>query len=206
MIELNDFIKLQKFIREYVELDGGTHVFRIAKYSSIILNEMECTAEYSGYVGMAAAFHDIGKLFVPKEILDKPDKLTPEEFAQVQPHTTMGHKLMYPLKSNFFHTASEIALRHHENWDGSGYPHGLKKLQIPFNARVVSIVDVFDSLVHKRSYKDAWTINEATKFIHEMSGKKFDPDIVKKFDKAISKIAGIVEVEQAKDDQKSSSS
>lgn len=199
MIELNDFVKLQEFISEYVEIDGHTHVFRIAKYSSIMLKELGKPDEYAGYVGLAAALHDIGKLFVPAEILSKPGKLTPEEFELIKPHCSHGHNLMSPLNSNFFHTAGTIALYHHENWNGSGYPHGISGKQIPFNARVISIIDVFDSLVHTRVYKKAWTIKEAMKFINDQSGKKFDPEIVEVFDRVIAKFAGIVELEQQRD-------
>lgn len=199
MLELREFVKLQKYVNEYVELDGGTHVFRIAKYTSVILHHMDCTTEYSGYVGLAAALHDIGKLFIDRDILEKPAKLSAEEFEIVKTHSIQGFNLMGPLRSNFFQSAAEIALNHHENWDGSGYPHGIKGNQIPFNARVVAVIDVFDSLVHKRVYKDSWSIKEAMEYIHDQSGKKFDPEIIAHFDKSVAHLAGIVELDQQRD-------
>jgi len=194
MLELGEFVKLQKVINDYVHLDGGTHVFRIAKYTSILLAAMGKSNEYSGYVGLGAALHDIGKIFIPLEILEKPGKLTPGEFEIVKTHSLEGYKLMAGLKSNFFQMSAEISLYHHENYDGTGYPMGIKGQQIPFNARVVSIVDVFDSLVHKRSYKDNWSIKEALDFMNEQTGKKFDPELMEHFDKVVSKLAGQVEL------------
>lgn len=195
MLHLKEFVQLQAPIQEYIEVDGGTHVFRMALYTSMLLNNLGYTPEHSSFVGMTAALHDIGKLFVDREILNKPGKLTPDEFSQIKPHTIQGFKLMGGLRSNFFQTAAGIALYHHESWDGSGYPYGLKGEQIPLNARVVAVADVFDSLMHSRVYKDAWPVSKCVEFINERSGTKFDPQVIEAFNKTVADMASTKELE-----------
>ena len=189
MLDLKEFINLQKYVQDYIELDGGTHVFRIAKYTSMILRKLDYTEEHSDFVGMVAMLHDIGKLFVPDDIVHKPGKLEPVEFEIMKTHTTKGYELLKDMRSHYFNSAASIALYHHENWDGSGYPLGIRNKQIPIYARAVSVVDVFDSLAHPRVYKDAWSISDTVQFIHDQREIKFDPMLVEVFDDVVADLA-----------------
>jgi putative two-component system response regulator len=128
--------------------------------------------------------HDIGKITVADRILCKPGKLTEAEFSEMKLHTTKGEQLI----QRAFHSdpkigkiATDIALYHHEKYDGSGYPHELSGEAIPLSARIVSLVDVFDALINKRVYKDSWHINDVLHYIKEHSGTQFDPKIVQLF-------------------------
>ena len=119
--------------------------------------------------------HDIGKLAVPESILLKPGKLSAEESEKMKAHTTFGHELLKDARSIFLIEGAKIALTHHEKWDGSGYPAGLKGEDIPLSGRIVSIVDVFDALTSSRPYKQAWSFESVRDYIAEQRGKHFDP-------------------------------
>ena len=129
----------------------------------------------------SSALHDIGKIGISDAILHKPGKLSPEEFEEVKLHTGIGYELLRNSKSIFLVAGASIALYHHENWDGSGYPQGLAGEAIPLNSRIVSIVDVFDALVSDRPYKQAWTQEAALEFLTSQRGLKFDPQLVDLF-------------------------
>ena len=132
-------------------------------------------------IEIAAPMHDIGKIGIPDIILKKPGRLTDEEFVIMKTHTTIGHEMLYDSKVSMLRIAAEIAGGHHEYWDGSGYPQGIKGQDIPISARIVAIVDVYDALVHSRVYKSAIQEHVALAMMKELVGIQFDPDLFKVF-------------------------
>jgi putative two-component system response regulator len=130
---------------------------------------------------LAAPLHDIGKLAVSDALLLKPGKLTPDEVLQMKRHAAAGAAILSGSTSDVLRLASEIALSHHEWWDGSGYPNGLKGDAIPLSGRIVAIADVFDALAHARPYKQAWPLDDAVAEIERLCGRQFDPAIVEAF-------------------------
>ncbi len=144
------------------------------------------TEEYIGDVFKSAPLHDIGKIKIPDSILNKPGKLTPEEFDIMKKHSEYGGEVIDELiesltEASYLEIARDIALYHHERWDGSGYPKGLKGEEIPLSARIMAVADVFDALVSERVYKKAFSFEKAMEIIREESGTHFDPRIVKAF-------------------------
>jgi len=163
----------------YNDEDTGEHVKRISKYSKLIATELKMSKEFIGEVTLYASLHDLGKIGLPDSILKKPGKLTPDEFEQMKKHTEIGFNLMKDLE------VSEIALNiiryHHEKWNGSGYGVGLKEEEIPLEARIVALADVYDAIRQERVYKKAFSHEQAFDIIISESGKHFDPNIVKTF-------------------------
>ncbi|UQN08206.1 HD-GYP domain-containing protein [Deinococcus sp. QL22] len=129
-------------------------------------------------LGIAARLHDVGKIGIPDTVLLKPGKLSPEQYTQMQTHTLIGARILSGGRSELLRLAEEIALTHHERWDGGGYPRGLSGAQIPMSGRIVAIADVFDALTQARPYKRAWTLQEAIEEIQQQSGVHFDPSVV----------------------------
>ena len=163
--------------------DGGTntHLRRTAEYCRLIgdalgLDDSACRVLY-----LAVPMHDIGKIAVGDAILLKPGKLTPEERAVMEQHTTYGHRLLTNGQSDVIQAAAEIAWCHHERWDGSGYPRGLAGEKIPLFARIAAVADVFDALTSERPYKQAWTPEQGAEHVSQNSGKHFDPACVNAF-------------------------
>ena len=144
------------------------------------------TDEYIANVVSSAPLHDIGKIQVPDAILNKPGRLDDNEFEMMKSHTTAGGKVIDRVisevpESSYLNEAKDLAMCHHEKWDGSGYPNGLSGENIPLSARVMAVADVFDALVSKRIYKDAMPADEAMDIICRDSGKHFDPEVVQAF-------------------------
>jgi putative two-component system response regulator len=160
--------------------DGETsrHTDRVGEISGLIALQLGFNAEHAEMIKFAARLHDIGKIGIPDSILLKPGKLTPEEFSTMSTHTSIGARILSGGSSEVVMLAEKIALSHHERWDGSGYPHGLKGAQIPVEARIVSVADVLDGLLHARPYREAWPISAVLAFIERGSGSQFDPDVV----------------------------
>jgi putative two-component system response regulator len=136
----------------------------------------------------ASPMHDIGKIGIPDHILLKPGKLTPEEWEIMKTHATIGAHILEGDDSDVLTMAREIALSHHEKWDGTGYPRGLKGEEIPLAGRIVAMADVFDALTSERPYKQAWSVERALDYIRENRGRHFDPRIVDLFVKHLSEI------------------
>ena len=184
---------------EYRDEDTGNHVIRMAKYARIIaeelgLSEMECEdIEY------AAPMHDIGKIGIPDNILLKPGKFVTDEWEVMKQHTEIGHNILSNSQSRYIQMGSIIALNHHEWFDGTGYPSGLKGREIPLVARIVAVADVFDALVSTRPYKQAWETDEALEYLRQNSGTHFDPQCVKAFFDRLDDIMRIKS--ELKDDQ-----
>ena len=132
-------------------------------------------------MGSAAPMHDVGKIGIPDGVLMKAGKLTADEFKIIKLHTVIGSRILSGTTLPLLELAKEIALSHHERWDGNGYPLGLKEIDIPVSGRIVAITDVFDALTSKRVYKEAWPIEQALEYISDMREKQFDPEIVDAF-------------------------
>lgn len=159
--------------------DTGNHIMRINYYSTAVAKEMSMDESFIKELGPSSTLHDVGKIHIPDDILKKQGPLTVSEREMVMKHPVWGEMILG--SSRFFQMAREITRWHHENWDGSGYPDGLKGTEIPMAARIVRIVDAYDALIMKRPYKDAWTEHEAYNNIVEHSGTFFDPGVTDAF-------------------------
>jgi len=165
-------------IGEYKDYETARHLLRMAQYVKILAEGIGLSKEETETLELAAPLHDIGKIGIPDEILKKPGPLNDEEIKIMHTHPTIGYQVLQDSPSKFLQKGAEIALCHHERFDGSGYPQGLKGKDIPISARLVAVADVFDALTSKRAYKEAWSIEESLDYMRKESGKHFDPDIV----------------------------
>ena len=172
---------------EFRSIDTAEHPIRVGELSADIAAEIGSDAEYVQQLRLAARLHDIGKIAVPDAILLKPGKLTPEEFEIVKTHTTAGAEILSGSSSPIIQLAEEVALTHHERWDGSGYPYGTGGNEIPLGGRIVTIADVFDALISARAYKHAWTRDEAVAYVVEGRGAQFEPRMVDAFLRVMAK-------------------
>lgn len=166
------------------EKDGhaASHVDRVGEMSYTMAQRMGLTEEMCTTIRYAAKIHDIGKMTIDDRILQKPNKLTDEEYEIVKSHTIKGAEIIETVKHNIlFRSAHDIILAHHEHFDGKGYPYGLKGEDIPIAARITAVADVYDALTHQRSYKDAWPPEEAEQYISYHSGSQFDPHVTQFF-------------------------
>lgn len=161
----------------------GDHVNRVKNMSFSICKSIGMTDEKSDEIAYSSILHDVGKIHIPDAILNKPGSLDNEEWIIMKTHTIAGESILG--NKEFYATAREIARSHHENWDGTGYPDGLRGEAIPVSARIVAVADVFDALQHDRPYKSAWPIEKIVDEMKFMSGKKFDPSILDEFIKNI---------------------
>ena len=166
---------------EFRDPETGAHIQRMAYYSQIIAKGLGLDEKTQKIILEAAPMHDVGKIGVPDYILLKPGKLTHEEFEVMKGHATLGHELLNGSGSEILRAGAEIALTHHEKYDGSGYPHGLVGHKIPLFGRIVAVADVFDALTSERPYKRAWALDDACRFLEEGRGKHFDPMCVESF-------------------------
>jgi putative two-component system response regulator len=163
---------------EYRDGHTGEHVVRVARVSLYIAQALNQPDDFCHNLFLAAPLHDTGKLAVPDSILNKPGRLTAEEMDVMKQHTVIGGEILDKGTSDLICMAQDIALGHHEKWDGTGYPHGLSGEAIPLSARIVAVADVADALCSERAYKLAWTPEEARAEIERQSGKHFDPTCV----------------------------
>lgn len=166
---------------EYRDDQTGKHIKRVGILSARLAHELGWPSDRVEVIRRAAPLHDVGKVGIESSVLLKPGKLTPEEFEHIKEHVTLGHGVLSGSRFPLLQMAAEIALYHHENWDGTGYRAGLKGEAIPQSARIVSVIDVFDSLTHERPYKEAWPVAKALREIVELRGTKFDPTVVDAF-------------------------
>ncbi len=171
----------------------GFHIERVAEYSLLIAKEFGFDDDFCENLHLAAPLHDIGKIGIPDRILKKPSKLTPEEWEIMKKHTIYGYNILKGSKIPAIEMAAKVALYHHENWDGTGYPFGLKGEDIPICARIVSIADTFDALTQKRPYKEGWEIEKALDYIKKMKEKKFDPELADAFLRLSDKIDEVLQ-------------
>lgn len=178
--ELETIYRLTK-LAEYRDPETGAHIERMALYSWHIAKLMGLEIEEQELILAAAPMHDIGKVGVADSILLKPGKLDPAEFDEIKKHSQLGHAILEGSPSLLLQTGAIIALSHHEKFDGTGYPSGLKGEEIPLYGRIVAVADVFDALTSERPYKKAFTVEQALDMINEGSGKHFDPACVRAF-------------------------
>lgn len=179
--------------------ESGRHVRRVSDYTELMARLLGLEENKCQSMKLTAPLHDIGKIGISESILYKPARLSEEEFDIVKQHTLIGHSLLSDSDSDFIIEAADIALKHHENWDGTGYPNGLKAEEIPIESRIVAFVDVFDSLSQKRVYKEAWDIETIKEYMKEQRGKKFDPKIVDMFFAHFDEFYKIMQQDKAMD-------
>jgi putative two-component system response regulator len=169
---------------EYRDDDTGEHTKRVGETAARIAQALGWQEEAVELIRRAAPLHDVGKIAISDTILLKPGKLTPEEFQRMKMHTTLGAKMLSGGQFPLMQLAEQIALTHHERWDGTGYM-GLSGEAIPMAGRILSVADVFDALISERPYKRAWTQKEALEEIQRQSGRQFDPRVVEAFLKVV---------------------
>lgn len=185
---------------EYKDFETGNHFLRVAEYAACIARGLGLSREDVELIKLAAPVHDIGKIGIPDSVLLKKGKLDPEEWAKMQEHCRYGHRILtenkfieafineenrisfnYELHTNIIAKAANIALNHHEHWNGKGYPLGIEGEDIPLEARITAVADVFDALSSSRPYKEAWPVENCINYIKDGKGKQFDPDVVDVF-------------------------
>ncbi len=203
-LQKNTILRIANLV-ENRDSETGQHVKRTSTFVRIIADEAFKRGLYKDefnrrdiqYMFNTAPLHDIGKIVVSDIILKKPGKLTPEEFDEMKKHTTEGERIISEVffdvsDKNYFKYATEIACYHHEKWDGTGYPKGLKGREIPISARIMALADVYDALVSERCYKKAKTVDEAFEIIEKDIGTHFDPELGKVFIEIKDKIAAVI--------------
>jgi putative two-component system response regulator len=184
---------------EFRDPETGAHIQRMAHFSLLIAANLGLPRHEQQLLLEAAPMHDVGKIAIPDQILLKPGKLTPEEFEVMRTHSRRGYDLLRGSASIVLQTGAEIALSHHEKFDGSGYPSGLAGEEIPVFGRIVAVADVFDSLTSERPYKHAWPLEASFGQLTRDRGTHFDPRCVDAFLRDIPKITEIREIFQDKD-------
>lgn len=176
-----DIIKHLSVAGEYRDNDTANHVIRMSKYCEALAKKAGYNKKFCETILYASPMHDVGKIGIPDNILLKPGKLSIEEFEIMKKHSEIGASILNSERSEIIKMAKIIAATHHEKYDGSGYPKGLKAEEIPIEGRIAAICDVFDALTSERPYKQAWQVEKALDYIKEQSGKHFDPDLSKHF-------------------------
>jgi putative two-component system response regulator len=161
--------------------DTGVHIWRMAAYSAALARAIGWPVTQAELLELAAPMHDTGKIGIPDAILKAPRKLTAEEWAIMKKHSTIGHRILKQSNTPLFELAAEIALYHHEKWNGNGYPQGLAGDKIPESAHIVAVADVFDALTTRRPYKEAWPVEKALNTIRQDSGHHFEPRLTEAF-------------------------
>lgn len=171
---------LLRFARagELRDHDMGGHLARIGRISRAIASRLELPESQRDIIEIAAPMHDVGKIGIPDTILQKPGPLTPEEHKQMESHTLIGYELLKDSASAYLQCGAEIALAHHEKYDGSGYPYGIGGEEIPLSARIVAVADVYDALSVGRTYMPPWPAGQVIEYLHDQKGRHFDPHCV----------------------------
>lgn len=172
----------------YKDDESGLHILRMSRYAYILAKRLGLEATWTETLLQASPMHDVGKIGVPDKILLKPGKLNPEEWEIMKRHTLFGAEIIGEHPSLLLRMARDIALTHHEKWDGSGYPLNLRGEATPLCGRISAIADVFDALTTKRPYKEAWPVEDAVKEILSGSGTQFDPELIARFKDSLPEI------------------
>jgi len=162
---------------EYKDYDTAMHLQRMALYSKVIAEAAGFSEDDANMIELSSPLHDLGKIGIPDHILLKEGALNADETKVMREHPIIGYEILQNSPSKYLQMGGEIALAHHERYDGSGYPYQLKGDQIPLSARIVAIADVLDALTSKRPYKEAWSMDKAFEYIEAESGKHFDPHL-----------------------------
>ena len=166
---------------EYKDDDTGMHIKRLSQYAVAVARQMALDDGMIESIAYAAPMHDLGKIGIPDFILSKPAKLNPAEWEIIKQHTIIGAQILKGSSAEFIRLAEIIAYSHHEKWDGSGYPEGLKGESIPLAGRIIAIADVFDALTSKRPYKEPYSVEKSQDIIRKQKGIHFDPAVVDAF-------------------------
>ncbi|NDV27788.1 HD domain-containing phosphohydrolase [Desulfovibrio sp. JC010] len=168
--------------------ETANHVRRVAELAYILARRYGLSEEESDLLRLASPMHDVGKIGIPDTVLNKPGKLTPEEFELIKTHTTIGHEILKHSERPIMKAAAIVAYEHHEWWNGNGYPCGLAGEDIHIYGRIIGIVDVFDALGSERVYKKAWPIEKIKEYFEESKGKQFDPHLTDLFFENVDEI------------------
>ncbi|AUJ72508.1 MULTISPECIES: HD domain-containing phosphohydrolase [Pseudoalteromonas] len=176
---------------EYKDNETGQHIARMSRYCFVLAKACGLPEAYAEDLMLAAPMHDIGKVGIADSILLKPGRLDAEEYEVMKQHAELGANILADSDSKLVKLAYLMAMEHHEKFDGSGYPKGLKGEEISLEGRICALADVFDALTSKRPYKEAWPIEKALAFIHSESGKHFDPKLVELLDENLPEILKI---------------
>lgn len=176
----------------YKDGDTAAHTMRMARYSELLALELGLSSEYCRDIRLAAPMHDIGKVGVPDHVLLKRGALDADERSRMQEHANIGAAILAGSECDLLRLGAEIAVSHHERWDGAGYPRGLAGEAIPLAGRIASIADVFDALTTARPYKEAWPTEKAFAYLQEQAGKQFDPACVEAFVAAKDKVLSVM--------------
>jgi cyclic di-GMP phosphodiesterase len=175
----------------YNDTDTGVHIWRMAAYSRALAEALGWSPEAAAMLELAAPMHDTGKIGISDLILRKPGPLNDDEWVVMKTHCDIGYRILSKNDAPLFALAAEVALGHHEKWDGSGYPHGLAGTVIPESARIVAVADVFDALSVKRPYKEAWPPERVLATLDEGAGKHFEPRLIAIFRRIIPTIQAL---------------
>lgn len=193
----SDIVQTQQLVFIYLaemseakSAETGSHIKRVSEYVRALCESLKMNPHEVEIVTKASMMHDIGKLAIPEEIIMKSGDLSASEYEIIKQHITYGHSMLSKSTGDFMEAAAVIAHQHHERWNGDGYL-GLKGAQIHIYARIVAVADVFDALIRKRSYKEAWTPDEAMGYLLEKAGSHFDPDITEAFARSFDRIIAI---------------
>jgi len=200
---LFEVLDILKTLSEYRDVETYRHTERVGWLSGRIAEEIGLDETFVTEIQFAAPLHDIGKIGIPDRILLKPGILTPEEFEIMKQHTLIGFRILSRSSSPILRMGAEIALTHHERWNGSGYPKGLKGKEIPLSGLIVAVADSFDAMVSKRPYKKPKSLEEAFQEIESLSGELYSPEVVEAFlalEREISEVYRRVENEDPTDD------
>lgn len=189
---LNIIRKLSR-AAEFRDNETGAHFERMSRFSKVLALRLGLPETAAEDIANAAPMHDIGKIGIPDAILQKKGRLTPEEYLVMQQHPAIGASILHDdvKEDGVIAMAYQIALTHHEKWDGTGYPHGIYGEEIPIVGRIVAIADVFDALTSDRPYKRKWSTADAVSYIHQMSGSHFDPGLMRAFDDSLEQFLEI---------------
>lgn len=193
-----DIIRCLGRAGEYRDNETGEHVIRMSKNCQVLALRYGLDKRHADMILFASPMHDVGKIGIPDHILLKPGKLTPDEWEIMQTHAQLGADILADNESEMIQMARTIAISHHEKWDGSGYPAGLKGEDIPIEGRIAAICDVFDALTSWRPYKKSWSVEDAVNFLEENAGSHFDPNLVPMFIEVLPDILSIREQHQDK--------
>jgi len=173
---------------EYKDDETGKHIQRVGSFCGILATAAGLPGHQVHLLEVAGPMHDVGKIGVPDAILLKPGKLDPGEWEIMKTHTTVGHQLLAGSASEYLEVGATVALSHHERWDGTGYPQGLAKEEIPIEGRICAIADVFDALTSERPYRPPFPVEQAVDMLREGKGSQFDPDLLDLFIENLDRI------------------
>lgn len=188
-----DAIQMLGMAGHYNDTDTGTHIWRMAAYARALAVAVGWDQERAALLEQAAPMHDTGKIGIPDAILKKPAKLDEDEWKIMKTHPRIGYEILSKSEAPLFQLAAEVSLYHHERWDGSGYPNGLAREDIPESARIVAVADVFDALTTRRPYKDPWPLDRAMEALDSAAGSHLEARLVSAFRSILPNIIAIKE-------------